>query len=154
MPDTNPPQAMVLTHDLGVDPSLKQFIEEDVLAGRDAIRTQIDDWHKARRCQPHDREAYRAFLEEIGYIVPRGGDFSIEPANTDREIAHIPGPMRWAHRPLRSGSMSGAVRGLCHGRAIPPIDRWRRSLHGAGLSNPSESTSRRFAYGSPSPPVA
>ena len=121
MPDTNLPQAMVLTHDLSIDPSLKRFIEEDALAGlditpdrfwsafsgivhdftprnrallakREAIQTQVDDWHKARRGQPHDREAYRAFLEEIGYIVPRGGDFSIETANTDPEIAQIPGP--------------------------------------------------------------
>ena len=52
MPDTNPPQAMVLTRDLSIVQSLKRFIEEDVLAGRGALRTQIDDWHKARRCQP------------------------------------------------------------------------------------------------------
>jgi malate synthase len=44
------------------------------------------------RNQPHDHEAYKAFLEEIGYLVPEGEDFEIETENVDPEIANVPGP--------------------------------------------------------------
>ncbi|NNU80036.1 malate synthase G [Halovulum dunhuangense] len=63
-----------------------------LLAERDRIQAAIDDWHKARRGQPHDAEAYESFLREIGYIVPEGPDFSVETENVDAEIATIPGP--------------------------------------------------------------
>jgi malate synthase len=62
------------------------------LATRDDLQAQIDAWHVARRGQAIDPAAYRAFLEEIGYIVPEGPDFSIDTANIDPEIATIPGP--------------------------------------------------------------
>ncbi|MEY8843031.1 malate synthase G, partial [Cribrihabitans sp. XS_ASV171] len=45
-----------------------------------------------RRERPHDAEAYRAFLEEIGYLLPEGEDFEIGTANVDPEIADVPGP--------------------------------------------------------------
>ncbi|MCK0170544.1 malate synthase G [Aliiroseovarius sp. S1123] len=63
-----------------------------LLEKRAQLQRQLDDWHKARAGQPHDAAAYRAFLEEIGYLVPEGPDFSIETENTDPEIALIPGP--------------------------------------------------------------
>ncbi|MGA0542283.1 malate synthase G [Neotabrizicola sp. VNH66] len=63
-----------------------------LLARRDEIQTQIDDWHRARGGQPFDAEAYEAFLREIGYIVPEGPDFRIDTANVDPEIANVPGP--------------------------------------------------------------
>jgi malate synthase len=63
-----------------------------LLAARETIQTQIDDWHIARKGQPHDAVAYEAFLREIGYIVPEGADFEIETTGTDPEIALIPGP--------------------------------------------------------------
>ena len=63
-----------------------------LLAKRDALQAQIDEWHKARQGQPHDAAAYKAFLLEIGYLVPEGDDFSIETANVDDEIAKIAGP--------------------------------------------------------------
>ncbi|GGD02810.1 malate synthase G [Aureimonas glaciei] len=62
------------------------------LATRDDLQAQIDAWHVARRGEKIDPDAYRAFLTEIGYIVPEGPDFSIETANIDPEIATIPGP--------------------------------------------------------------
>ena len=37
-------------------------------------------------------EAYRAFLQEIGYLAPKVEDFRIETENTDAEIATVPGP--------------------------------------------------------------
>ena len=63
-----------------------------LLARRDEIQSQIDAWHIARRDQPHDPEAYFAFLQEIGYLVPEGPDFQIDTANVDPEIASVPGP--------------------------------------------------------------
>ncbi|WP_372625144.1 malate synthase G [Falsiroseomonas sp.] len=59
---------------------------------REAMQQQIDAWHIARRGQPHDAAAYRAFLEEIGYLLPEGEDFSIETDHIDPEIATIAGP--------------------------------------------------------------
>uniref|UniRef100_UPI0035AF5D4D malate synthase G n=1 Tax=Paenirhodobacter enshiensis TaxID=1105367 RepID=UPI0035AF5D4D len=63
-----------------------------LLDKRTAFQTRIDDWHKARRGQPQDMAAYKAFLTEIGYIVPEGPDFSIETAATDPEFATVCGP--------------------------------------------------------------
>ncbi|GAB4388451.1 malate synthase G [Albidovulum sp.] len=63
-----------------------------LLARRDELQRAIDDWHIARRGQPHDHEAYKAFLSGIGYLVPEGPDFEIETENTDPEIATVPGP--------------------------------------------------------------
>ncbi len=63
-----------------------------LLATRDALQEKIDAWHLAGRGQTHDPAAYKAFLSEIGYIVPEGGDFEIETANVDPEIASVAGP--------------------------------------------------------------
>ncbi len=63
-----------------------------LLAKRQVLQDQIDAWHIERRNKPHDRDAYKAFLEEIGYLVPEGDNFSIETENVDPEIATVPGP--------------------------------------------------------------
>ncbi|MEM1315395.1 MAG: malate synthase G, partial [Pseudomonadota bacterium] len=63
-----------------------------LLAKRDDIQAQIDAWHRARRGQAHDAAEYRAFLEEIGYLVPEGEAFEVETENVDPEIAALPGP--------------------------------------------------------------
>ena len=63
-----------------------------LLAKRDDLQEQINQWHLARKGQPHDADAYKAFLEEIGYLVPEGPDFTIETSNVDDEIAKIAGP--------------------------------------------------------------
>ncbi|MGX7952140.1 malate synthase G [Tsuneonella sp. HG249] len=63
-----------------------------LLAKRESLQKQIDGWHRERRGQPHDADAYRAFLESIGYLVPEPGDFIIGTANVDAEIATMAGP--------------------------------------------------------------
>ncbi|NDV00144.1 malate synthase G [Pseudoroseicyclus tamaricis] len=63
-----------------------------LLSKREEMQAALDDWHKARAGQPVDAQAYRAFLSEIGYLVPEGEDFQIETTNVDPEIAEIPGP--------------------------------------------------------------
>ncbi|WP_294227961.1 malate synthase G [uncultured Shimia sp.] len=64
----------------------------DLLAKREEIQQKIDGWHLAHKGQAHDADAYKAFLEEIGYLVAEGEDFAVETANVDPEIAAIPGP--------------------------------------------------------------
>jgi malate synthase len=63
-----------------------------LLARRDDLQSRIDAWHVARRGAPHDHAAYKAFLAEIGYLLPEGPDFTIGTANVDPEIARVPGP--------------------------------------------------------------
>ena len=74
-----------LAHDMGPK-------NAELLAVREKLQEQISTWHKARANQPHDHEAYKAFLTEIGYLVPEGEDFQIETENTDPEFATVAGP--------------------------------------------------------------
>ena len=65
-----------------------------LLAKRDEIQTQIDDWHDKNPASKGqiDKAAYTQFLKDINYIVPEGDDFLVETQNVDDEIAHIAGP--------------------------------------------------------------
>jgi len=63
-----------------------------LLDKRDALQAKIDAWHIERKGQPHDAEAYKTFLSEIGYLVEEGDDFQIATTNVDDEIATIAGP--------------------------------------------------------------
>jgi malate synthase len=118
---TNSPNTRVEKHGLQVDSLLADFIETQALVGtgvpangfwkgfsdivhelgpknksllekREALQGQIDGWHVGRRNQVHDHAAYKAFLTEIGYLLPEGEDFQIDTANVDPEIASVPGP--------------------------------------------------------------
>ena len=63
-----------------------------LLAKRDEIQQQIDDYHRARSGQAHDAQAYKHFLTEIGYLQPEGPDFKVSTRNVDAEIALQAGP--------------------------------------------------------------
>ena len=63
-----------------------------LLARRDDLQARIDAWHLSHRGQPHDHEAYKTFLGEIGYLLPEGPAFEIGTEKTDPEIASVPGP--------------------------------------------------------------
>ncbi len=63
-----------------------------LLRRRAELQAQIDNWHRARRDAPHDRDGYKAFLAEIGYLLPEGPDFAIETQGVDPEIATVAGP--------------------------------------------------------------
>ncbi len=87
----------------GVDPSdfWREFAgliaeatprNRELLGVRENLQNQIDDWHRRHRNQPHNHTEYKAFLEEIGYLIPEGNDFQIETQNVDPEIATVPGP--------------------------------------------------------------
>ncbi len=62
-----------------------------LLAKRDALQEKIDAWYRANGA-PADMAAYEAFLREIGYLLPEGGDFKVTTSNVDPEIATLAGP--------------------------------------------------------------
>ena len=65
---------------------------KELLAKRESIQGQIDQWHLANKDQPFNSELYKTFLKDIDYIVEEGGDFHITTQNVDPEIAMIAGP--------------------------------------------------------------
>jgi len=60
-----------------------------LLAKRDDIQAKIDEWH---RNNTFELQAYKAFLTEIGYLLPEVEDFQISTENVDEEIAVLAGP--------------------------------------------------------------
>ena len=79
---------------LGLAALLGEFAPRNraLLERRDVLQATIDGWHEGRKGRPHDADAYRAFLEEIGYLVPEPGAFTIGTQNVDPEIATMAGP--------------------------------------------------------------
>ena len=63
-----------------------------LLEKRDTLQQQIDAWHLARKDEPLDGEAYKAFLTDIGYLLPEGRDFTVITEDVDIEISLISGP--------------------------------------------------------------
>jgi len=63
----------------------------ELLDKRDRLQAQIDDWHKARPGAV-DLAGYRAFLQQIGYLLPEPEAFQVSTANVDDEVAVIAGP--------------------------------------------------------------
>ena len=62
-----------------------------LLEKRDKLQKQIDQYHLARKGQPFNREEYKTFLKEIGYLVPEGKRFKVTTAKVDPEITKIAG---------------------------------------------------------------
>ncbi len=65
---------------------------QSLLARRDELQQQLDDWHRSRAGQTHDAAAYHAFLTDIGYLAPEPAPFQVGTANVDPEIATMAGP--------------------------------------------------------------
>ena len=64
----------------------------ELLAKRESLQKQIDNWHLERKGQEHNALEYKNFLKEIGYLLEEGDDFSIETSDVDPEIKTIAGP--------------------------------------------------------------
>lgn len=62
-----------------------------LLETRATMQAAIDRWHKENP-GPVPEADYRAFLSDIGYLVPEGPDFTISTTGVDPEIASIAGP--------------------------------------------------------------
>ena len=105
-----------------------------LLAHREALQAQIDDWHKEHRESGYSLEAYREFLLEIGYLQAQPESFVINTSNIDEEIATQAGPQlvvpvknaRFALNAAnaRWGSLYDALYGT---NAIPETDGCERS---------------------------
>ncbi|WP_419904531.1 malate synthase G [Kiloniella sp.] len=78
----------------GLETLLVELTQEnrDLLAKRGMLQQQLNNWHKTNPGPIQDHAAYQTFLEEIGYLVPKGDDFTIETANVDNEITSVAGP--------------------------------------------------------------
>ena len=119
MTATNTPRTAA--HKLQVATNLHQFIEQKVLPGtgvtsaafwkgfdaivtnlapkniallaeRDRLQAEMDAWHKAHPGPITDMKAYRAFLEQTGYLVPSPKKVTITTSNVDAELAKQAGP--------------------------------------------------------------
>jgi malate synthase len=73
---------------------LGKFAPENaaLLQKREDLQARIDAWHGERAGQPHEPQAYQAFLREIGYLVPEPASFQVGTQNVDPEIATMAGP--------------------------------------------------------------
>ena len=64
----------------------------ELLAERDRLQAEIDAWHLAHPDAVLDVREYRAFLEEIGYLVEEGAVEQIRTQGVDDEVALVAGP--------------------------------------------------------------
>ncbi|WP_278235817.1 malate synthase G [Isoptericola sp. AK164] len=74
----------VLFHDLGP-------ANRALLATRERLQAQIDRFHADHPGAP-EPAAYRAFLEQIGYLEPDPGEVAVTTEHVDPEIATTAGP--------------------------------------------------------------
>lgn len=65
---------------------------QTLLGKRDKLQGQIDAWHTERKGKALDAAEYKAFLEQIGYLLPEPAPFEIKTRNVDPEIASMAGP--------------------------------------------------------------
>ncbi len=66
----------------------------ELLARRDRLQEQIDDWHRAEKAsgRGHDPQAYAAFLCDIGYLGDQPAEVEIDTWGVDPEMAGVAGP--------------------------------------------------------------
>ncbi|HEX7741249.1 MAG TPA: malate synthase G [Sphingobium sp.] len=78
----------------GVAAIFRQFAPRNaaLLRKRDELQAQIDAWHQERAGRPIDPESYKAFLTDIGYLVPAPAPFTIGSTRVDDELATLAGP--------------------------------------------------------------
>ena len=63
-----------------------------LLARRDELQAQIDEWHHKYGPVASNPQGYEFFLRDIGYVVPEPDDFTIETSGLDPEITTLCGP--------------------------------------------------------------
>jgi malate synthase len=63
-----------------------------LVAERERLQNELNGWHREHPGPVRDANEYRAFLEQIGYIVPAPADVKATTENVDTEIAEQAGP--------------------------------------------------------------
>jgi malate synthase len=63
----------------------------DLLARREELQRQVDEWHTAHPGTP-DPQEYAGFLREIGYLLDEPGEVAVSTGGVDDEVATIAGP--------------------------------------------------------------
>ena len=63
-----------------------------LLAERDRLQSEIDNWHRANPGPIRDMKAYKAFLQKIGYLVPAPEGVKATTQKVDAELALQAGP--------------------------------------------------------------
>ncbi|WP_201556005.1 malate synthase G [Psychrobacter sp. 72-O-c] len=80
----------------GFEKVIKAFTPRNkaLLTTRDEMQAKIDQWHLDHPAKDGtiDYPKYKTFLQDIGYLLPEGDDFTVTTDNVDDEIAHIAGP--------------------------------------------------------------
>lgn len=78
----------------GVDQLVHELAprNRELLAERDRLQVELDNWHSAHPGPVTDLPAYQRFLEGIGYLQPVPGQVQASTSGVDREIAEQAGP--------------------------------------------------------------
>ena len=63
-----------------------------LLAERDRLQAELDAWHSAHPGPIADMAGYRAFLEQIGYLLPQPAGVQATTTQVDAELATQAGP--------------------------------------------------------------
>ncbi len=63
-----------------------------LLAKREQLQAQLDEWHQAHPGPITDMAAYQQFLKDIGYLVAAPANVKVTTANVDTEITRQAGP--------------------------------------------------------------
>ena len=64
----------------------------ELLARRDALQAQLDEYHRGNSGVPSDVTSYISMLQRIGYLVDEPPDFTIATTGVDDEVAMVAGP--------------------------------------------------------------
>jgi malate synthase len=78
----------------GVEAILADFTprNRELLARRDELQQQLDEWHEKNPGPIDDQAAYVQLLRDRGYLVDEPADFTIETSDVDEEVAVQAGP--------------------------------------------------------------
>jgi malate synthase len=63
-----------------------------LLAERDRMQAQIDQWWQGCRAGRFGPRAYEALLRDLGYLLPEPAPFKVMSRNVDAEVASMAGP--------------------------------------------------------------
>ncbi len=78
----------------GFDALVNELTPKNIalLAERDRLQTELDQWHRANPGPIRDIPAYRSHLESIAYLAPRPDKITVTTTNVDAELSLQAGP--------------------------------------------------------------